>query len=83
MADERKSLYIETTVPSIATARPSNDAMIAGWQVATKAKTDSFHLATCVLKKIDYLLRKKRRREHERYIKRLEHMGRIYLGSPA
>jgi len=32
-----KSIYIETTIPSFATARTSRDAIIAGQQAATNA----------------------------------------------
>jgi hypothetical protein len=36
MEEERQSLYIETTIPSYATARMSRDLVIAGRQVLTQ-----------------------------------------------
>ncbi|GHS90251.1 hypothetical protein FACS1894139_08220 [Planctomycetales bacterium] len=121
MNNEKKSIYIESTIPSYATARPSRDTIAAGQQAITKlfwerqrhnynlftsqdvideckrgdaeaaqrrldfmkgieplgksekvarlaaiyqdllqipdrAKTDCFHLANCVIARIDYLL---------------------------
>ena len=32
-----KSVYIETTIPSLATGKPSRDTIIAGWQASTLA----------------------------------------------
>jgi hypothetical protein len=34
--EERKSLYVESTIPSYATARPSADVVIAGRQILTR-----------------------------------------------
>ena len=121
MKKPKKSIYLETTIPSLATSKPSRDMIVAGRQAATlvfweserhkydlyisqyvidecslgdsdaaerrlgflkevfiipkadeilelakiyqqlldipeRAKIDSFHLATCVVAKIDYLL---------------------------
>jgi hypothetical protein len=36
MDAERKSIYVETTIPSYATSRPSNDIVIAGRQALTR-----------------------------------------------
>jgi hypothetical protein len=36
MKEARKSLYVETTIPSYATAWPSRDTIIAGHQAATR-----------------------------------------------
>jgi hypothetical protein len=70
MDNERKTLYIETTIPSLLTSRPSTDIIKAGRQAATKlfwdcerhkydlfiSQTDCFHLAVCVIEEIDFLL---------------------------
>jgi hypothetical protein len=36
MDAERKSIYVETTIPGYATSRPSNDIVIAGRQALTR-----------------------------------------------
>ena len=54
MSAQKKSVYIETTIPSFATAKTSRDAIIAGHQAATIL--DCFHLSCSVLAEIDYLL---------------------------
>ena len=51
---QKKSVYIETTIPSFVTAKPTTD--IGNLFRQTTAKTDCSHLAICVVNKIDFLL---------------------------
>ncbi|WP_083848437.1 PIN domain-containing protein [Thiorhodovibrio frisius] len=53
----RKSVYIETSIPSYLTARPSRDVRVAAWQQLTsQAEADALHIAISAVHRIDYLL---------------------------
>jgi hypothetical protein len=43
MEEDRKSLYVESTIPSYATARPSRDVLIAAKQILTRDFWDNEH----------------------------------------